>query len=187
MAVLKRESRCIPPLCLYSFSTRFSFVLHLGKDKDSALVWVIIVAEHQNLSLWTHHSLTLCYSEDDRQSESYFCKDIHVWIFQIYNYFLSQKWLLKFYISLFLLIPVGTSQTETNEAPFSDARTGQKQASGDFEWNLFDVRISSSVTTEIFSPEHVFQRAREQSNPGYLKCCALIALMTVSFFIWPFF
>lgn len=88
------------PLVLRSCSTLFSFPSCFRQDNDSSLVFVIIVVEHQNLSLWPYHSLSLYYREPERQSESDFYKDIHVWIFQIGIPFLAK---MAFQISYWYL------------------------------------------------------------------------------------
>ena len=46
------------PLELHSFSTLFSFLSCFGQDNDSSLVFITIVVEYQNLTLWSHHCLT---------------------------------------------------------------------------------------------------------------------------------
>lgn len=134
---------------LPSFSTVFSLVLCFGEGNDSCfLLLVIIVVEYQNLSLWLHHSLNCYYSEDDRQCGSYSRGELYVWILQIYNYFLIEKWLFKFHIYVFLLIPISTRQTATKHNTEKQRQDWNcidwrifryPKASGDFKWHLCDV------------------------------------------------
>lgn len=122
------------PLVLGSCSTPFSFLSCFGQDNDSSLLFVIIIVENQNGSLWPYHRLKLSYRERERQFESDFYRGIHVWIFQIWNHFLRQKWLFKFHIDIFLLIPVVTGQATTTTTKHNTEKQRQ-------DWDCTDLMI----------------------------------------------
>lgn len=133
MAVLKRESRCMTPWGCTAFWHCFPSFRVL--DRTMTAVWyssslqLTIIICHCGLTGTSICSTLRMMGNVKAPSTKTYISESSKFVI-----IFRQKWHFKFHIDIFLLIPIGTSQTSTTTTKHNIEKQRQ-------DWNCIDLRI----------------------------------------------